>query len=186
MPTTKIMVIRHAEKPNGEPGAMPDGSPNPEALTATGWRRAEALVGLFDPIDGRFKNRALAKPQRLFASNPSDADKSLRPLQTITPLAEALGADIDKSFAKGQEEALAAKAKTIGDVVLIAWQHEKIPEIAGHILTVDASFPSHWPGRRFDLVWVFDRQPGADAWSMTQVPQMLLPGDRPDPIPSDD
>jgi broad specificity phosphatase PhoE len=41
---SKIMVIRHAEKPNGEGGLMPDGTKNPEALTATGWRRANALV----------------------------------------------------------------------------------------------------------------------------------------------
>ena len=28
--TTKIIVIRHAEKPNGEAGVMPDGTENPE------------------------------------------------------------------------------------------------------------------------------------------------------------
>jgi broad specificity phosphatase PhoE len=43
MSTTKIMLIRHAEKPNGEPGVMPDGSQSGDALTATGWERARRL-----------------------------------------------------------------------------------------------------------------------------------------------
>lgn len=42
MPTTRIMIIRHAERPNGERGVMPNGIENDEALTATGWRRARA------------------------------------------------------------------------------------------------------------------------------------------------
>jgi hypothetical protein len=36
MPATKIMLIRHAEKPNGDVGLMPDGTQNPEALTPVG------------------------------------------------------------------------------------------------------------------------------------------------------
>jgi hypothetical protein len=36
MPAKKIMIIRHAEKPNGEQGVMPDDTVNDEALTATG------------------------------------------------------------------------------------------------------------------------------------------------------
>jgi hypothetical protein len=30
MAAAKIMLIRHAEKPNGDAGLMPDGSQNPE------------------------------------------------------------------------------------------------------------------------------------------------------------
>ena len=68
MPAAKIMLIRHAEKPNGEAGVMPDGTENPEALTATGWKRANALVGLFDPANGAGPRPPLAKPASLFAS----------------------------------------------------------------------------------------------------------------------
>ena len=81
---TKIMVIRHAEKPNGERGMMPDGTENPEALTVTGWKRAKALVGLFDPPDGQFAHH-VSRPERLFASG----SESLRPRQTLEPLSEA-------------------------------------------------------------------------------------------------
>lgn len=187
MSTKKIMVIRHAEKPTGEPGGepgvMPDGTANEEALTATGWKRAQALVGLFDPVGGQFKSPELVKPLRLFASVPSSVDASLRPVQTITPLAEALGLDINKSFGKDDEKDLVKAAKSAGDVVLIAWQHERIPKIAGYILGEDGQYPGKWDKLRFDLVWVFDRQGAADSWSFAQVPQLLLPGDSPAPIP---
>ena len=103
----------------------------------------------------------------------------------VLPLAESLGLDIDESFAKGEEEALVEKVKAIGGVALIAWQHEKMPEIAELILGADEPFPRHWPGHRFDLVWVFDREDGGNAWRLAQVSQMLLPGDQPDPIPFD-
>ena len=132
MPATKIMLIRHAEKPDGEPGIMPDGSQNPEALTATGWSRARSLVGLFAPADGSFADSRLARPGALFASG-SD---SLRPKQTLTPLAEALNLVIDASFLKGQEDRLVAAAKNAEGVVLIAWQHEAIPRIATLILPI--------------------------------------------------
>lgn len=40
---------------------MPDGAVNPDALTATGWERANALVGLFDPAGGASPRLPLAK-----------------------------------------------------------------------------------------------------------------------------
>ena len=88
MPAAKIMLIRHAEKPNGDggPGLMPNGVENPRALTLTGWKRANALVGLFNPPDGALPRPPLAKPMSLFASG----SESLRPKQTIAPLATAL------------------------------------------------------------------------------------------------
>jgi broad specificity phosphatase PhoE len=182
MPTTKIMVIRHAEKPNGEPGVMPDGSENAEALTATGWKRAEALVGLFAPADGRFTNPHLATPQTIFASGVSEEEPSLRPQQTVTPLAEKLGLHIRTDFPRGDEAELVEAAVAIGGVVLIAWQHEDIPDIAGDILGSDQGVPEHWKGHRFDLAWVFDRPDGGDRWTFIQVPQLLLPGDSDKPI----
>jgi broad specificity phosphatase PhoE len=183
MAQTKIMVIRHAEKPNGEPGLMPDGSQNDEALTAAGWKRAKALVGLFDPPDGRFATPLLARPQTLFASANSAASKSLRPEQTITPLAEALKLPINTNYTKGQEAGLVEAAKKGGGQVLIAWQHEDIPAIADLIRDGDTKHvPQRWQGHRFDLVWVFDLE-DSGKWSFAQVPQLLLPGDSPEPIP---
>jgi hypothetical protein len=45
-------------------------------------------------------------------------------------------------------------------IVLISWQHEAIRTVANAILGKSGIAPSKWPGDRFDLVWVFDLQPG--------------------------
>ncbi len=176
MPAIKIMVIRHAEKPNGEQGIMPDGSENPEALTATGWERANALVGLFDPANSGAPTPPLAKPISLFASG----SESLRPMQTIAPLATALSLPVT-TFLKGEEDQLVAAVKPAEGPALISWQHEAIPEIAALICGSAAGIPPRWPGHRYDLVWVFDLQVSG-AWSFAQVPQLLLPGDSAQPI----
>ena len=177
MPATKIMLIRHAEKPNGDggPGLMPDGTQNPEALTATGWTRANALVGLFAP-NGAAQRQPLERPASLFASG----SQSLRPKQTLAPLAASLGLPVT-TFLKGQEAQLTAAVKAAEGPALISWQHESIPEIATLILGRADGVPPVWPGHRFDLVWVFDLQ-GDGTWSFAQTPQLLLPGDSARPI----
>jgi broad specificity phosphatase PhoE len=173
MPAAKIMLIRHAEKPDfdGTPGLMPNGVENPRALTLTGWKRANALVGLFNPADGALPRPPLAKPGSLFASG----SESLRPKQTIAPLAAALNLSI-RTFLKGQEPQLVAAVKAADDPVLVSWQHEAIPEIAALILGGAESVPRRWPGHVYGLVWVFDLQPSG-AWSFTQVPELVIPGD---------
>jgi hypothetical protein len=150
---------------------MPDGAENPKALTATGWKRAKALVGLFNPADGASPRQPLAKPRSLFASE----SQSLRPKQTIMPLSTALSLSIT-TFLKGQEAQLVAAAEGAEGPVLISWQHEAIPEIAALILGGANGVPPRWPDHRFDLVWVFDLQ-ASGAWSFAQVPQLLLHGD---------
>lgn len=187
MPATKIMVIRHAEKPNGlpngAPGLMPDGTPNPEALTALGWRRAEALVGLFVPPGGHFADPHLATPRAIFASGVAYHSDSQRSQQTVTPIAEKLALPIDTNYPKHDESRLVQAAAATDGIILIAWEHEAIPKIAALIRGTDAGVPAHWPDDRFDLVWVFDREIGGATWSFLQVPQLLLPGDLADPIP---
>jgi hypothetical protein len=178
MPAAKIMLIRHAEKPNGDggPGLMPNGVENPRALTLTGWKRANALVGLFNPPDGALPRPPLARPKSLFASG-SD---SLRPKQTLAPLATALNLSI-RTFLKGQEPELVAAVKASEDPVLISWQHEALPTIAGLIRGGADGVPPSWPGHVYDLVWVLDLQPSG-AWSFTQVPELIMPGDSDKPI----
>jgi hypothetical protein len=76
MATSKIMMIRHAERPNGAAGVMPDGTANPEALTPAGWQRAGALVGLFVPPDGHFAETHLATPRTIYASGVGHHSKA--------------------------------------------------------------------------------------------------------------
>jgi broad specificity phosphatase PhoE len=176
MPATKIMLIRHAEKPNGDAGIMPDGAQNPEALTALGWTRANALVGLFAPANEAAPRPPLARPASLFASE----SESLRPKQTITPLAAALDLPV-ATLPKGQDPELVVAVKAAEGPALISWQHEAIPEIATLIRGWADGVPPVWPGKRFDLVWVFDLNPDGTL-SFSQAPQLLLPGDSAKPI----
>jgi hypothetical protein len=178
MPAAKIMLIRHAEKPNGDgdPGLMPNGAENPRALSATGWKRANALAGLFNPPDGALARPPLAKPSSLFASG----SESLRPKQTIAPLAAVLNLSV-RTFLKGQEVELVAAAKGADDPILISWQHEAIPEIAALICSRADDIPPRWPSHRFDLIWAFDLQ-ASGTWRFTQLPELVMPGDSTAPI----
>jgi hypothetical protein len=63
--------------------------------------------------------------------------------------------------------------------VLVAWEPQLIPSIV-ELLPNAPKVPQHWPGDRFDIVWVLDRA-GA-GWSFSQILQLLLAGDSSSPI----
>jgi len=181
MSTIKIMIIRHSEKPNGDAGVTLSGAHDPHALTVRGWQRAGALVGLFTPGE-HFASSYIAIPHCIFACGVTPQSRSLRPQQTVVPLADKLGLTIDTSFSKGDESELARAASKIGGVVLIAWDHKHIPAIDGALLGDSGRHPRHWPDDRYDLVWVFDRSAASAMWSFLQLPQLLLAGDSREPI----
>ena len=173
MGATRIMVIRHAEKPGSYNGtqyfgvnptgdiAGKDGS---KQLITTGWQRAGALVTLFAPPWG--PKPGLDTPAYLFASNPEsdsgdtdDAGPSQRPYETLTPLAAKLGLTIDIHDKKSHYDKMVTKALDRDGAVLIAWQHEDIalltkdkqPGISQSILTQTQTsakkfkIPQSWP-----------------------------------------
>ncbi|MEU7146040.1 histidine phosphatase family protein [Nocardia sp. NPDC046473] len=182
-----VMIIRHAEKPTGSGGprgVTEDGDKDNESLTVRGWTRAGALAELFAPRAGDGTPAplrvGLSRPATIFASNPG-GDGSKRPQQTVTPLAQALSVSVDTRFTKGQEAELVAALPGTRGPVLISWQHESIGAIVEHLGAVDPAPPKSWPGERFDMVYVFTRR--GDGWGFTQVPEILLAGDSPTPIP---
>jgi len=178
MKAKKIMIIRHAEKPadSGAPfGVDVNGKQNPESLIPRGWQRAGALAVLFDPVDGTLQNPELAVPQYLYASGVGKHSNSLRPEETITPLAEKLGIKIHNKYLKEDQADMIKDVIGRDGTVLIAWQHQDIPDIANLILGNSTTAPQTWPGDRFDVVWIFDLQ--NDAYTFSQVPQRLLAGD---------
>lgn len=173
MPATKIMLIRHAEKPDDQDGGVDQkGQSDKHDLIVRGWQRAGALVQFF--ANPRDPNRLIQRPAVIFATDPGSESK--RPLHTVTPLAQFLTITIDSSIAEGSEQDLVNKAAASNGMVLIAWHHEKIPAIANLILQ-NQSAPQKWPGDRFDVVWVFDRTAAGAPWKLSQVPQLLLAGD---------
>jgi hypothetical protein len=195
MPANKIMIIRHGEKPadkdkppksSGEAaGVSPTGALDPEELIVRGWQRSGALVRFFAPHDKNpIADSRLATPSNIFASGVGKHSQSLRPQHTVLELANSLGIELNLDHHKGSEVDLAKAAIAAKGVVLISWEHEAIPIIANQILGGMTQSPQHWPGSRFDLVWVFDLTP-AGQWTFGQVPQLLLHGDSEDPIPLD-
>ncbi|HEY2963697.1 MAG TPA: hypothetical protein VGJ37_14855 [Pyrinomonadaceae bacterium] len=178
---TKIMLIRHAEKPakDGAPyGVTRKGEQSKESLEIRGWQRAGALSTLLAPSNGHFQHTSLAKPQFLYASKPLRRKGSRRPIETITPLAEKLGLGIHSDFARSEFDQMVEEAFSCRGIVLICWQREYIPQIAAHIVGQDHIVPTTWPEDRFDMIWLFDLDRSATRYKFRQVPQKLLKGDR--------
>jgi hypothetical protein len=180
----KIMLIRHSERPSADKtfrGVNLAGRKDKETLTVRGWQRAGALARYFAPRDGHFTDKALARPAVLFACKAGPRAPSLRPQHTLLPLSELLtNAELNCDFYEGEEEALARKVLAGPGPALIAWKHLTMHVIANLILGDTSTAPQYWPFERYDLVWVFDRAGGA--YKFTQVPQLLLAGDRPDVV----
>ena len=174
-----LMLIRHAEKPIGETGALgvtETGIASAGSLTVGGWTRAGALVALFAPSHGE-PPPGLFRPTAIWAASPR-GDLGQRPEQTVVPLAARLGLSVNTRFGKGQEIDLAAALMSGHGAALVAWQHEEIPTIIAHLGSITPLPPPQWSADRFDVVWVFART--SVGWTFSQVPQLLLAGDRAD------
>jgi hypothetical protein len=181
-----IMLIRHAEKPlhpSGSPhGVTPEGGLDSHSLTVTGWIRAGALIGLFAPMRAD-PPAGLRRPDTIYGS-AFGGGRSKRSVQTVTPLAARLGLEVIKRYAAGDEAHLAKEIRTRPGATMVAWHHEAIHEFVGHLGEVNPTPPVRWPHDRFDVVWTFARD--GNSWRFAQIPQMLLPGDLPYPIPGVD
>jgi hypothetical protein len=183
----KIMLIRHADKPDADAGGMTgNGTASSKSLQVLGWERAGALVRFFTSPTAP----DIATPTAIFASGltrTSDGTpkaKSARPFETVAPLAAMLRIPVNTSYTTGDEAALAAAVLRTDGVVLVSWGHKHLAPIARAIPTSDpGAIPQTWPGDRFDMVYVFDLEPGGTRYSFEQVPEMLLAGDTPEPFP---
>lgn len=178
MPTT-IMLIRHGEKPVVPPpyGVNADGDQDKHSLSVRGWQRAGALVPFFRRpfVDG------IVTPAAIYASAVSDqaalvegddVAKSLRPQQTVSPLAAALSLEIVANWTVGQEALLATALRGVQGAVLVAWEHKHIPVIAAQFTN---AAPPTWPDDAFDVVWLL--QENAGTYTFVQRRQDLLAGD---------
>jgi hypothetical protein len=180
-----IMVIRHAEKPDGvNLGVDETGVSDEQSLIVRGWQRAGALPSLFA------KGAVLPSPDRIYASaavklktvDGKIGSKSKRPTETVSVLAAKLGLKTKGAFTRGQEASLVAEIALLDGTTLVCWQHEMIPTIAANIMGNAVGLPPVWPGDRFDVVWRFTRATAGAPWSFDQVCERLLPGDGAKPI----
>jgi hypothetical protein len=182
MSPTKIMLIRHAEKPvpDGAPGVAPDGSPDSKSLSQIGWARATKLVGFFSQPTARH----IDKPDAIIAASPDIGSR--RPAETVTPLVNALWEDperaqrFNQSIPKEDVTKLAAAVMAADGVVLVAWEHTLIHDAVTALPNAPET-PAKWPGDRFDVVWILKPKPGG--WDFQQTPQMLMPTDQDSLLP---
>jgi phosphohistidine phosphatase SixA len=165
---TKILIIRHGEKP-GDPAT--DNADDGRDLSPRGFERAAALA-VYVP-------NTFAPPDFLFATEESK--HSNRPVETITPLAKALGIEINSKHADDDFQKVADdirnNAKYAGKLVLICWHHGKIPKLTAALGGSPPFDP--WPGTVFDRVWSLDLPvpAGAAGLPVQNISQMLLFGD---------
>ena len=166
------MIIRHAEE-HEVPGVTSEGQADPQSLTVRGWQRAGALVPFF--CSG---GRGLPTPNAIFASGVASGSESKRPQQTVAPLHAVLRErgpiDYSEVFAKPDTNALMAEVMTCSGIVLIAWNHSRIPDCVAALPNPPRA-PDDWPGDRYDLVWVLD--PTDNGWTFSEIPQRLSAGD---------
>jgi hypothetical protein len=160
----QILIIRHGEKP--DTGAD---------LSPIGEKRAAALVRFFttDPSVTEF-----GTPVAIYAAEPQSEGSSMRPIETVTPLAEALGIKINTVYTKSHPKKLVADILNSpgydGKTVLICWVHDAIPAIVKALGVKPV--PDEWPSAEFDRVWKINFVNGNPS-SVIDLPQHVLPGD---------
>jgi len=141
-----VVILRHAEKPSDE--ADPDLSPAGRKRAAM---LAQALPKQFSPINSLF---AAARSRN-----------SNRSVETITPLANALGLEIDDRFADHEYAALAGillnEEQYLGSCIIICWHHAHIPDLAVELgvdrLDIENApgiSNGRWDESVFDRLWI--------------------------------
>ncbi len=165
----QVIIIRHGEKP-GDPATDNEG--DDINLSARGYERAGALAAYIPATFG--------KPNFLFATQASH--HSNRPVETITPLSQALNLEIDSKHADEDFQQVAddilQNSKYAGKLVLICWHHGKIPDLTA---ALGGNPPvSPWLGDVFDRAWQINYPQGIDNPTnlpVNNLPQQLLYGD---------
>jgi hypothetical protein len=162
----EVLIIRHGEKPL-----------EGHDLSPQGYARAAALPQLFLQ-DTRLLQ--FGKPVAIYAMT-APADRSNRTIETVTPLAAALGLNLNTNFVRPEIDDLTHEILNNpdyeGKTVLICWEHKMIAGIA-QALGVTPT-PDSWSGSVFDRVWKIDFENGR-VMKFENLAQKLLPGDTPD------
>ncbi len=164
----QVIIIRHAEKYEDR---------HQIHLSPMGRTRALALVQFFqsDPRVLEF-----GRPVGIIAQSPSPKKATRRCLETVTPLAAALGLPVVSQFTYGQVEEMVRWLKEQrqydGKAVLICMQHLEIDEL-GQALGVPNLRPRTWPHETYDRMYILTYDPDGKLLSFRNLPQRLLFGD---------
>ena len=160
----QVIIIRHAEKPS-----------TGNELSLQGRERAAALVPYFLGTDELLEFKT---PVAIYAQAQKKETSSVRSIETVKPLADALHLKVNESFTrdeyKSMVEEILQKKEYEGRTVLICWEHKVIPDMAAEFGAVNA--PDKWKGEVFDRVWIITFRPNKKPL-FTDWPQRLMYGD---------
>ena len=151
----RIILMRHADKPD---------DPDDPDLSAAGVVRAEHLA--------TYIPQAFGKPDYIMATARSK--HSERPLETVEPLARAVGATVqhdigDKDFEDLVEE-IFSDPSYHDKTVVICWHHGTLPAIAALLGAPAGSYPDPWPDDTYNVILDFRYDPNSGAApAVTQV-----------------
>ena len=100
-------------------------------------------------------------------------------MHTAEPIAKRLKLEIEDSHTHGNEKDMVQEVLSGPQAALIVWHHGTLAKLVSHFPVVNsAEIPKRWPDERFDLIWVLERQAGAELkYRFIAVAQMLLADD---------
>lgn len=160
----QVIVIRHGEKP-----------PEGDKLSLKGEERAAALAPFFL---GTSTWQQFGSPVALFAQGISKENTSIRPIQTLQPLANALNQIVLSQYTRQEYQDMADDIKSNPDyekgLVIVALEHDTIPLM---VTALGGDCSKHkWRGDVFDRLWVVTYKPNGEI-DFQDLPQCLLFGD---------
>mmetsp|Transcript_10341 Transcript_10341/g.31863 ORF Transcript_10341/g.31863 Transcript_10341/m.31863 type:complete len:307 (-) Transcript_10341:11-931(-) len=156
--TTTVLLLRHCDKDDR----------SATHCSPRGFRRAAWLQTQFG--DGaRFP-----KPARLYARKPEGKKRVLRSVETLRPTAKKLELKIDCEYGVETEKRLAgllrediAAGRLSDELVVIAWKHEQLPDLAKDLgWTTTSKARTKWKDGDFDSFYelTFSRSSATGAW----------------------
>lgn len=152
---SRIILMRHADKPD---------DPDDPDLSSAGVVRAGHLATYIPQTFG--------KPDYIIAT--AHSKHSDRPLETVEPLARAVGVPVqhdvrDKEF-EDLIDAIFSDEAYRGKTLVICWHHGTLPAMAALLGAPVGSYPDPWPDDTYNVILDFRYDPNSGAApSVTQV-----------------
>ena len=139
-PNLKVVIIRHAEKP--EKG---------DNLSCQGQNRALALAGVL--------HQKIGLPSSIYvpALKLDDSTKHSRMFQTITPFAIKYNVPINSKYDSKDNGKVAKNVLKKSGTVLMVWEHNAIQDLANKL---GVNHLVAWNDNDFDSIWVISYTTG--------------------------
>ena len=145
---SRIVLMRHAEK---------TGDPEDIHLSEEGRKHAERLATYIPQTFGR--------PDFIFAAARSK--RSIRSIETVEPLAAAIGIPIQHDIEDDDFEELVREIFSNptyrGKTIVVCWHHRKLSEIAASLGAPPGSFPDPWTEDLYNVILDFRYDPNTGA-----------------------